>query len=267
MAFRHLVGLKNLAIIAKAIYDWRKEPPWWAEFEKDLEAFFTLCTIAYKDKELRGSPEALKKLRIIWLALARKWPSQVAKFNFHKEVKDALEKAGKSDPQRGYREFILPLIEISAPPEQLMKEENCTPEQAAAILKWAVRYLKQPYTKEETLLKGGEMRNEDQPLKELKTEREYALAALALGAKALRMVMTLTEYLAERGVLSENDIERMAARNSIRYGAFASTFFDEDQWEQIHKISVYVDTKVEEAEREMQGFVQETLRKRGGERK
>lgn len=118
MAFGHLVGLKNIAIIAKAIYDWRKEPAWWAEFEKDLEAYFTLCTIAYKDEDLRENAEAVKKLRMIWLALARKWPSQVAKFNLHKQVKDAREKAGEDDPQRGYREFILPLIEISGPSER-----------------------------------------------------------------------------------------------------------------------------------------------------
>lgn len=146
MAFGHLVGLKNLAIIAKAIYDWRKEPPWWAEFDKDLKAYSTMCTIAYKDEEIRGSPVALEKLRIMWLALARKWPSQFAELNLHKQVKDALEKAGEDDPQRGYREFILPLIEISGPPEQLMKEVNCTPEEAAAILKWAVECLKEAYT-------------------------------------------------------------------------------------------------------------------------
>lgn len=109
------------------------------------------------------------------------------------------------------------------------------------------------------------MRNEDQPLKKLKTEREYTLAALALGMQALLTAMALIEHLAEQGVLSEKDCERMGSRVAVRHRAFICTMFEQNQWEEIRKVVSYTIEKGEEAEREVQQFVQETLRKRGRE--
>ena len=99
----------------------------------------------------------------------------------------------------------------------------------------------------------------------LKTEREYALAALALGMQALHTAVTLMERLAEQGVLPEKDIDIMAARAAVRDWAFVRTILDQDQWEEMRKVCSYVGTKNEEMERDLQKLVKETLGKKRGE--
>lgn len=96
----------------------------------------------------------------------------------------------------------------------------------------------------------------------LKTEREYTLGALALGMQALHAVFSLLDYLAEQGVLTEKDIDRIGARCAVRDWALVRRILDQDQWEEMRKVVSYLSTKGEEAERDVKKLVKETL---GGE--